>query len=360
MPATHARRRRRPGLVMVYAVIALVALIALGSLAVDYARVQAVKTDLQKAADATARGCLATYQAYDASTAASFGPLLATAAYNPVDAGGGVQPHATVTWGKWDAATKTFTPGTFTPPAVQVVMARTTARGNPVPLALAAVLGRRTCDVSATAVAAVVTVPAQTYTVSGRHDPWLAGMAAGATASYNDSAPDESPRAITLPAGSAGTYLTFTSVTGSVGNSPTSSVGFGGDGRTSEIYSHGADSPGGPTPAAENGVADIQAPICSLLGLFLNDSAPNTSAAPASKDYSTTASRDATTYNSLALKQPFFIGDGLTSSGTVQQFKVPAGATRLFLGPMDGHEWSNNKGSFTVTISQSQVVALVK
>ncbi|HEY3242752.1 MAG TPA: hypothetical protein VGM03_05305 [Phycisphaerae bacterium] len=44
------------------------------------------------------------------------------------------------------------------------------------------------------------------------------------------------------------------------------------------------------------------------------------------------------------LRQPFFIGDGLTGtgSGAVQQFLVPDGATRLFLGTIDGCEWSNN------------------
>jgi hypothetical protein len=47
------------------------------------------------------------------------------------------------------------------------------------------------------------------------------------------------------------------------------------------------------------------------------------------------------------LKQPFFIGDG--KAGTVQQTVIaPAGATRLFLGSMDGSGWFNNTGSFSV------------
>jgi hypothetical protein len=71
--------------------------------------------------------------------------------------------------------------------------------------------------------------------------------------------------------------------------------------------------------------------------VFLDANAPNTSAAPSSRDYSTSASREATSYDDLNLKQPFFIGDGQTSTGTVQQFKIPPGATRLFLGPMDGY-----------------------
>jgi hypothetical protein len=45
-----------------------------------------------------------------------------------------------------------------------------------------------------------------------------------------------------------------------------------------------------------------------------------------------------------------FIGDGLRNDGlSVQQFIVPAGATRLYLGTMDGYGWWNNSGSFEVT-----------
>jgi hypothetical protein len=57
------------------------------------------------------------------------------------------------------------------------------------------------------------------------------------------------------------------------------------------------------------------------------------------------------------LKQIFFIGDGLTGtgSGSIQTFHIPAGATRLFLGTMDSYGWSNNSGSFTVDLNLSTV-----
>ena len=62
-----------------------------------------------------------------------------------------------------------------------------------------------------------------------------------------------------------------------------------------------------------------------------------------------------TTFTTLcpSLKQVFYIGDGLSGSGagTAQQFVIPAGATRLFLGTVDGHEWSSNSGSFSVSAS---------
>jgi hypothetical protein len=44
----------------------------------------------------------------------------------------------------------------------------------------------------------------------------------------------------------------------------------------------------------------------------------------------------------------------------VQTFKVPAGATRLFLGPMDGYQWSNNAGSFTAAVSVVQTISIVE
>jgi hypothetical protein len=56
------------------------------------------------------------------------------------------------------------------------------------------------------------------------------------------------------------------------------------------------------------------------------------------------------------LNQVFFIGDGLTGtgSGSVQQFVIPAGATRLFLGSSDGAGANyDNSGSFSVTVTDS-------
>jgi hypothetical protein len=39
---------------------------------------------------------------------------------------------------------------------------------------------------------------------------------------------------------------------------------------------------------------------------------------------------------------------------------VPEGATRLFLGTMDGHEWANNLGQFTITVHVPGGITLVK
>jgi hypothetical protein len=56
------------------------------------------------------------------------------------------------------------------------------------------------------------------------------------------------------------------------------------------------------------------------------------------------------------IQQTFFIGNGRTSSGAVQTFHVPAGATRLYLGFADAVSfvgtpccYGDNSGSLTAT-----------
>jgi len=103
--------------------------------------------------------------------------------------------------------------------------------------------------------------------------------------------------------------------------------------------------------SAGDGISNIRAPIDSLVGVFLSDSNPKSSYAPAyidSESYGIVF-----THLSPLLKQVFFIGDGLTGTGarTVQTFLVPTGATRLYLGTMDGYQWTNNYGSLSVTVN---------
>ena len=69
-------------------------------------------------------------------------------------------------------------------------------------------------------------------------------------------------------------------------------------------------------------------------------------------DFSTPAARDFATL-SPGLFQPFYIGDGTRLDGTTKQsFRVPVGATRLFVGTADPGNWSDNGGSFDVTVEQ--------
>ena len=75
--------------------------------------------------------------------------------------------------------------------------------------------------------------------------------------------------------------------------------------------------------------------------------------APAGLDFSTPPARSQPSMAPV-LNQVFFIGDGLTGtgSGSVQQFVVPLGATRLYLGSSDGPGANyNNSSNFAVTVS---------
>jgi hypothetical protein len=100
---------------------------------------------------------------------------------------------------------------------------------------------------------------------------------------------------------------------------------------------------------AENGISDITAPVNSLVGVFLGPDQPDQTPPPDALDFTSADSRD---YVSLApaLKQVFYIGDGRTSTGGQHQVAVPDGATRLYLGTMDGFEWKNDSGALSVQV----------
>ena len=99
--------------------------------------------------------------------------------------------------------------------------------------------------------------------------------------------------------------------------------------------------------------------VMFLAGVFLNDTEPS-GVAPARLDFSSTALGTNFASLSPSLNQAFFIGDGLTGtgSGSRQLFFIPDTATRLFLGFIDGADfqgdptfYSNNDGSFTVSFT---------
>lgn len=80
-------------------------------------------------------------------------------------------------------------------------------------------------------------------------------------------------------------------------------------------------------------------PRGSLVGIFLG---PTVGLAPAPNTQATTDLQI-----SPLLGQVFFIGDGLTGTGTgaTQEFFVPDGATKLLLAVLDAPHWQDNTGS---------------
>lgn len=95
---------------------------------------------------------------------------------------------------------------------------------------------------------------------------------------------------------------------------------------------------------AGNGLSGVHtAGAFFLAGVFLSDDAPITPA-PATLDF--TDDRLGKSFDSLSpeLAQIFFIGDGRTDGGDLQNFFVPTGATRLLLGTIDNcGGWQRNE-----------------
>jgi hypothetical protein len=142
-----------------------------------------------------------------------------------------------------------------------------------------------------------------------------------------------------------GDILKF-SVTGAVSFCPSGCLSSGPDGDNSQVVSH-----------FDFNISEVNAPVNSLIGVFLGPAAPP-SPAPSALDFGSLAARRFTRLTPQTA-QAFFIGNGIKESSTTvglntcQEFVVPCGATRLFLGVMDGFEWANNIGSFMVTVHKT-------
>ena len=200
---------------------------------------------------------------------------------------------------------------------------------------------------AALAAVAAMAVPAMAASavVPGTANPNLAGRAPGYSCCGGDSLPGQAPTLVTGLALAGGAVLTF-SVSGEVSY-------FGGAG--------GGNNPdGSPYAGLPINYGDgIAAPVNldrvdALVGVFLGAASPTGGATPASIDY---AGGIGFASQSPLVGQMFFIGDGWTGNltGSVQQFIVPGGATRLYLGTIDGVEWSNNNGQFNVDVSLAAV-----
>jgi len=170
--------------------------------------------------------------------------------------------------------------------------------------------------------------------VPGTSNIWLAGQPNGATLPGPDVAPGQSPVNTGLNVSNGGS-ITF-SATGTVGY-PGEVAGPDG----ASTGSHGADfGLSGITNARWN----------ALIGVFIDSNVPG-GVAPASLDFGAAGLTQNFTSLSPLLNQVFFIGDGVTSGAVVQEFNIPNGATRLFLGTLDGFGWYNNIGQFNVNVS---------
>jgi hypothetical protein len=186
----------------------------------------------------------------------------------------------------------------------------------------------------------LLAAPSSATTVPGTANPFLAGHPNGTACCGGDSAPGQSP-VLALGGALGGAILTF-SATGGASYDPNVAVASSADG----LFGFDMTADYGTGISGPLGVN-----VSGLLGVFITDGVPG-GAAPAQRN-------DGMAFASIApaLYQIFWIGDGLTGtgSGSVQQFLAPGGATRLFLGVADGFGWWNNIGSIEVTINGAPV-----
>jgi Flp pilus assembly protein TadG len=343
----------RRGFAVIYLLVIFSAMCGLVSLGVDFGRVTLDKAELQLAADAAARNGAAGLPTNSWLTNA-----VNAAAANVIEGQAVVLTAADVQEGFWDISTATFTPTTVNPNAVKITAHLSAARGTAVATPFAAIIGNRSCDVHVTSIATVVPPVALGVPTPGVADPWLAGMPSGTTANFysefGDCAPKNSPVQMPIIDITPGATLNF-QFNGTVSNwAGDNSYGCDGDpGYCSNNWWAAQNG------NSEHGIGNVTAPIAAVIGVFLDDSQPDSSPAPSALDFSSSASRDFVSLSPL-LKQPFFIGDGLRADGvTLQGFVVPKGATRLYIGIMDFQQWSDNSGVMTTTVTKAAIITLV-
>lgn len=188
----HFKNRRQTkyrGNAMIYIVVTFAVMCMFCGLAVDLGRAQTAKTELRRAADAAARaGAIEILQGntdYSTSTnpshSNSIRSIVAKVAKANLADGTPVVLNlsADIQIGTWNTSTRTFTPTTTNPNAVEVFARRNGATNqSQVPLVFTQVLGSkyRSLDVWASSIAAIVAVgTTPVVNVPATSNPWLAG-----------------------------------------------------------------------------------------------------------------------------------------------------------------------------------------
>lgn len=359
---------------MVLASCCLVVIVGFGSFAMDLSRVQAAKSELQAATDAAARYAARAMRSNNGVTSSAADNASAVFAESRVD--GTAVPfnaNSDLEIGIWTPNNKTFVVTPLNAGANAVRLRTKVQFNNTRPLFMLGALGRQV-TVRAQSIAMMNGKTGSSW-VSAKGNPWLAGMPSGSKSNnwrpdaphVHDtagSAPNSqmSPGMISLASADIlpGSTIMFDNVTGMANNGGGDVTNFTADGNTGWIVSLGDSTAGsGYVSKPMNGISNVRAPINSMIAVFLSDSAPNATAAPAALDFQTSAQRDYTTLSPL-LKQTFFIGNGRRSTGEVQQIVVPPGATRLFIGNMDAWQWNDNNGGYNATINSTTSVTTVQ
>lgn len=111
------------------------------------------------------------------------------------------------------------------------------------------------------------------------------------------------------------------------------------------------------------GISGYVGPAGALVGVFLDEAIP-TENAPERLNFNVDGLGTDFITLEPALGQVFYLGDGKTSAGQTQTFVAPAGATRLFIGLIDGSAFSgastcytDNTGGYTYRLQANPPLA---
>ncbi|MBC7785515.1 MAG: hypothetical protein H7144_16905 [Burkholderiales bacterium] len=337
-------------------------LFGFASFAVDFGRVQVAKSQLRASADAASRHAA---MLLPSGASVAVAGAIDAADDNKVDGSPLILKAAQdIEVGYWNTGTRKFTALTGSAMAnanaIRVVAKRTAARGTPVPMIFARLLGRDSCDVTAESISMLRPPTVIDTDVPATASPYLAGMPYGTLSSLNNphNSPDragfQSPPQIQGLGLKGGESLVFDNIAGGANNDLRWSDRFMPDGNLGWMTRNDT-----ATNSGELGKSDMWAPINALVGVFLTDADPRDGTVPQALDF-----RDASKRDFAELKpqiaQVFFIGDGKTSDGRAQRFVAPLGATRFFLANWDGYEWNNNVGLRTTRTTRLGSVITVK
>ncbi|MGL6073356.1 MAG: FG-GAP-like repeat-containing protein [Fimbriiglobus sp.] len=237
---------------------------------------------------------------------------------------GGIYDTATAVNNFWTRFGETWNAGLASEAKIEIVLLPAVGTGT---------VGSALDDLSFQPVIAPLTP------IRGKDELWLAGMATGTAGS--DSAPVAAPTAVPGLTLTAGQVLTFSAVGGSATNANPRS--YTPDGFSSTV-----------TINPVNGLSGLlTSAAVAVVGVFLNDDSPVGQTPPTTLNFRTGGNvPGGANFTELApeLRQVFLLGDGSTATGERQRIVVPAGATRLFFGTLDGGLNSDNPDGFDLRV----------
>ena len=341
----HARRGRS-GAALVYITVMFAVLTMIGSLAVDYGRAQSARGSLQQVTDAAARAA-----AWGIVDNSYYTKAQGIASASQVDGTALNLQSGDVVKGNWNGSNFIANASPYN--AVKVTATRSASRGTGIPTMFAAIMGRTTTDVHASAVATFASSQSNTNSVAGGSSVWYADLPNGTQIpdpwGYDlvDTLKPQQATGVSIVPGSVINFNASGSVTWSAS---------GG------TYNGPAGVPGYASTQAQtqylNGLSDYHGPGGGLVAVFLDNTAPANQASPTAIDYTTNAAINNTT-PAPQLRQVFFVGTGTGTNGLVN-VTVPNGATRMMFGYADEWIWRDNAGSFSVTTTVQSYVKLVQ